>query len=78
MKRILVNLLSNAIKFTERGRVKVKVWEHGDDIVISVEDTGIGIKKRITSEFLKLFAKQINLSHALILVLAWDWQLLIL
>lgn len=52
LKRILINLLSNAIKFTNRGSVKVKVWESQNDIAISVEDTGIGIKKE---DFKRIF-----------------------
>jgi cell cycle sensor histidine kinase DivJ len=45
LKQIMINLLSNAIKFTDRGgRVKVSAEIDGSDIVISVEDNGIGIK----------------------------------
>jgi PAS domain S-box-containing protein len=44
LRQILVNLLSNAIKFTERGYVRVAVWEVADDrIALTVQDTGIGI-----------------------------------
>ena len=43
--QILTNLLSNAIKFTEVGRVRVGCVEAGSEIVIAVEDTGIGIAK---------------------------------
>jgi cell cycle sensor histidine kinase DivJ len=43
-KQILINLLSNAIKFTDRGgRVSVAMVEQGTDLVLSVQDTGIGI-----------------------------------
>jgi signal transduction histidine kinase len=44
VKQILLNLLSNAIKFTpEGGWVFVRARMIGDDLVVSVEDTGIGI-----------------------------------
>ncbi len=44
LKQIMINLLSNAIKFTDRGgRVKVSAGVDGLDIVIAVEDNGIGI-----------------------------------
>ncbi|MBW2263082.1 MAG: response regulator, partial [Deltaproteobacteria bacterium] len=37
-------LLTNALKFTEEGgRVTMSVWERGEKVVVSVEDTGIGI-----------------------------------
>jgi PAS domain S-box-containing protein len=46
--QILLNLLSNASKFTHGGSIWVRVWrlrhpEPPDEIVITVEDTGIGI-----------------------------------
>ncbi|MEM8678583.1 MAG: HAMP domain-containing sensor histidine kinase [Planctomycetota bacterium] len=48
IQQILTNLLSNAIKFTpEGGRIRVRVVEDKsplkDDIVLTVEDTGVGI-----------------------------------
>jgi cell cycle sensor histidine kinase DivJ len=44
LKQILLNLLSNAIKFTDRGgKVTVTARREGAQIVINVEDTGVGI-----------------------------------
>ena len=44
--QVLTNLVSNAIKFTpERGRVHVLVHRQGEELVIRVNDTGIGIPK---------------------------------
>jgi len=44
---VLANLLSNAIKFTSsRGRVQVSAWKKGDEIWMTVMDTGIGIPER--------------------------------
>jgi two-component system cell cycle sensor histidine kinase PleC len=43
-KQILVNLLSNAVKFTpDGGRVVVRTRLLGDNIVLTIADTGIGI-----------------------------------
>jgi cell cycle sensor histidine kinase DivJ len=43
-KQIMINLLSNAVKFTDRGgRVTVAARTDGVDIVVVVEDTGVGI-----------------------------------
>jgi signal transduction histidine kinase/HAMP domain-containing protein/predicted transcriptional regulator with HTH domain len=43
-KQILLNLLSNAVKFTpDGGRIDVSARQTGDNIAVSVHDTGIGI-----------------------------------
>jgi PAS domain S-box-containing protein len=43
IRQITVNLVGNALKFTEVGEVRVELREDGDDVVIAVSDTGIGI-----------------------------------
>lgn len=46
MKQILLNILSNAVKFTEPGgRVAVRARKIGDQLAITIADTGIGIPK---------------------------------
>jgi signal transduction histidine kinase len=43
-KQILLNLLSNAVKFTpDGGRIDVSAKSTGDNIIVAVHDTGIGI-----------------------------------
>lgn len=49
---VLVNLLSNAVKFTDAGTVTCRAWQQGDEIVVSVADTGVGIDP---ADFDKLF-----------------------
>jgi len=47
LERALGNLLSNAVKFTPcGGRIDLLVRVDGDDIVIDVRDTGVGIADR--------------------------------
>ena len=43
LKQIMINLLSNAIKFTERGHVLLSAWVDTTDLLIRIEDSGIGI-----------------------------------
>ena len=41
---MLLNLLSNAVKFTpDGGSIDVRAWRDGDDVEVTVTDTGIGI-----------------------------------
>jgi PAS domain S-box-containing protein len=55
LNQILTNLLSNAVKFTENGSIKVTAERLGEEIIIAVVDTGIGIPaqalERIFEEF---------------------------
>ena len=41
--QVFINLISNAVKFTEQGGVTCRAVREGDEIVVSLTDTGIGI-----------------------------------
>jgi heavy metal sensor kinase len=44
LRRVIVNLLDNAIKYTpERGRIEVRTRAGGDEALLEVRDTGMGI-----------------------------------
>ncbi len=56
-KQILFNLISNAVKFSkpEGGVVTVRTKKKGDMAIISVSDTGIGIKEEDLGKLFKEF-----------------------
>ncbi|PWI34141.1 hybrid sensor histidine kinase/response regulator [Vibrio albus] len=44
LSQILFNLVGNAIKFTPEGKVSIRIYQKGmKDLIIEVQDTGIGI-----------------------------------
>lgn len=53
----LMNLLSNAVKFTEKGEIKVRAKSINNEIEISVEDTGIGMKKEDIPKIFNAFVR---------------------
>ena len=58
LAQILANLLHNAAKYTDPGgRIEVRLAREGDDAVISVSDTGIGISAATLPHVFELFAQ---------------------
>lgn len=43
LSRVVTNLVYNALNYTVKGDVKVRVFADEDDIILQVQDTGIGI-----------------------------------
>ena len=55
-RQIMYNLLSNAIKFThEGGRITVTVKQSANNLIVSIEDTGIGIAEEYIQTIFKPF-----------------------
>ena len=53
------NLLNNAVKYTDRGgRISVAAERHGDAIVASVSDTGIGIEPQQMPRIFDMFRQE--------------------
>ena len=46
LRRVVTNLLSNAIKFTDAGAVRISLTQTASEVIVKVEDSGIGISKQ--------------------------------
>jgi len=55
--QVLINLIGNAIKYTDAGSVTVSTSNTADSIVVSVKDTGIGIKKEDLHKLFEQFSQ---------------------
>jgi signal transduction histidine kinase len=55
VRQMIVNLLSNAVKFTDRGRIILSGDQRGDQLIITVEDTGFGIRSDHFERFFEHF-----------------------
>ncbi len=56
-KQVILNLISNAVKYTEEGRVTLEINASGDQIIFSVKDTGIGIRKEDMDTLFDMFTR---------------------
>ncbi|MBN2403535.1 MAG: PAS domain S-box protein [Spirochaetes bacterium] len=70
LRQVMLNIVGNAIKFTGKGNVVVKVekeamHEGGNriDLMIAVEDTGIGIKREDMKSIFEAFKQSENIGR---------------
>jgi signal transduction histidine kinase len=65
LHQVFLNLLSNAAKYTpERGGIWVNVTTEGDEAVVRVTDTGVGIPHEMLPRIFDLFTQvETPLSH---------------
>lgn len=72
LRQVLLNIIGNAVKFTANGHIKLKVYIENPqilnytdgkskeliDLIIEIEDTGIGISKELQEKIFKPFTQQ--------------------
>jgi len=55
LRQVLLNLITNAVKFTQQGEISLSAWEADGEVIVQVQDTGLGIpldeQKVIFNEF---------------------------
>jgi signal transduction histidine kinase/CheY-like chemotaxis protein len=66
LQQVLTNVVGNAIKYTpSSGRIGVTVYADGDDAVITVEDSGLGISPQLLPFIFDLYVQaDRTLNHA--------------
>ena len=58
LQQVVVNLINNASKYTDRdGQISVVLKQDGDDAVLSVRDTGVGIAPEMLPRIFDLFTQ---------------------
>ncbi len=55
MKQLFINLMDNAVKYTEEGSITVTCTEVDNRLLISIRDTGIGVRKEHLSRIFERF-----------------------
>lgn len=68
IEKIIVNLVSNAVKFTNKGYVKIKIFEKDDvkispNFFIEISDTGQGIKPENLNNIFETFFQEKRASN---------------
>lgn len=58
--RVLTNLIGNAVKYTDHGQIEVSATQEGEEVVVAVSDTGIGISGKDLPKLFKEFAQGEN------------------
>lgn len=57
MDQVFLNLTSNALKFTEKGQIRIECFPAGDNAIVKVIDSGIGIQKADMDKLFRPFSQ---------------------
>lgn len=65
LSRAVNNLVANALRYTDRGSVRLRAGQQGDEAVIEVSDTGVGISEDDLHRIFELYyrAKETGAQH---------------
>jgi PAS domain S-box-containing protein len=58
LSQVFANLISNSVKYTDRGgRIEICLRHGGDDAIVTVKDTGIGIPRESLGQVFEMFSQ---------------------
>ena len=58
LSQVFANLISNSVKYTDRGgRIEICLRHSGDDAIVTVKDTGIGIPTESLGQVFEMFSQ---------------------
>ena len=63
IKDVVINMVDNSIKYTPEGSINVYVEQRGNQIIVSVKDTGVGIMKSEAKELFKKFVRGVGIAQ---------------
>lgn len=58
LSQLFVNLIDNAIKYTEEGFIKINIGCEQDKILVSIQDSGIGISEEYLPHLFSAFSQE--------------------
>ncbi len=65
IRQVIVNFVDNAIKYTQKGTVRVSIAQEGDEAVLRVRDSGIGISAEDRHKMFTKFFRADNARNVL-------------
>lgn len=55
MEQVLMNIISNALRYTDQGEVRIKAYEEAGEVIVTIQDTGIGIPEESLERIFERF-----------------------
>lgn len=57
IRQVLLNLIDNSIKYTQKGKIEISAEQEGNNILVKIKDTGVGLTKEEEEKLFKSFSR---------------------